>query len=105
MEELLEAYSELFRWVLEKSYGWAMILLLVLVAVITALITAFIFQKIIVPARTIKTVELERDNEELTKQLQELKEEHADLTMKLQDFKLDQAIKDSVDEPDPFLKQ
>lgn len=103
MKDFLEVYSELFQYVLEKSYGWALFLLMVLIAIIAAIITAFVFQKIIVPARTLQTVKLEREKKELAKQLKALKKENNKLNKKLQDFKLEQAIEDSVNEHDPFV--
>ena len=102
MTKLLDAYSELFQWVLEKSYGWAIIILLVFIAIISASVTSFVFLKIIVPAKTLETVELKRDNKELSKQVEEFKKENDDLNKKMQNYKLDQAIEISVEEPDPF---
>ena len=101
MSGFLNVLSDFLESDLAKSYGWVIFFSFIVCLVIGWCIIGFIFEKIIVPSKTLEASEIKQENLDLVKQtktyeeeIKKLRKEIEDLEKKLRHFRFQQAIED-----------
>lgn len=102
MSGFFEALSEFLESDIAKSHGWVILVFFIICIAMGWVIIEFIYANIIIPSKTIEANNIQRENEELKKKLedakneiQKLRVENEDLKQKIQHFRFQEAIENN----------